>query len=167
MLNKYINVRREMLIFINIDEYHLNNVIIHESVRNTIKQGCLFMKVNYSTNILVLSGIYLNMILSNIEIKECNDSICRIKICTNEQKVLISKIVEIEDKILNHACNNKTKITSIANEILRHGSIKMYHNKQIKYGFNSEIECILRIYGVWYDDKRCGLNYQLIFNKSI
>lgn len=156
-----------MLIVINIDEYNLNNVIIHEPVRNTIKQGCSFMKVNYSTNKLVLNGIYLNMILSNIDIKECNDSTCRIKINTKEQNELISKIVEIEEKILNHACNKKTKITSIANEILRNGSIKPYHNKKIQYGFHNRIECILRIYGVWYDDKRCGLNYQIIINKSI
>lgn len=156
-----------MLIVINIDEYDLNNVLIHEPVRNTIKPGCLFMKVNYSTDKLVLNGIYLNMILSNIEIKECNDSTCRINICTQEQNVLMNKIIDIEEKILNHACNKKTKVTSIANEILRNGSIKPYHNKQIKYGFHSEIKCVLRIYGVWYDDKRCGLNYQIIIIRSI
>tara|TARA_Y100000816_G_scaffold292554_1_gene288579 strand:- start:2819 stop:3334 length:516 start_codon:yes stop_codon:yes gene_type:complete len=151
-----------MHIAVSINNYNIKNVILQEPVKNILRSGCEFIKILYSDINMILNGIYLKINLKDIEILKRKNDMLKMLIDKEKNKDVIELIINIEMELLNMFSLSKMKQQSLYAEFGKLKYLKLYANNKIDEGEYSDMHCILRIFGIWYDDIKCGLNYQLI-----
>lgn len=148
-----------MYITTNILDFKINYIFLHEPVKNIMKTGCEFMKILYSNNTFVMNGVYINIDFNKIELQKRKD-IYKIKIDKGSNKEILDMISKIEHDILDLLPKELIKIYTLDNEYDKCRQLKRYSNIELKNGLYDNFTCTLRIFGVWKDSTRCGLNYQ-------
>tara|TARA_Y100000748_G_scaffold303740_1_gene309904 strand:+ start:1199 stop:1657 length:459 start_codon:yes stop_codon:yes gene_type:complete len=148
-----------MYITTNIDEFKINNIFLHEPVKNIMKTGCEFMKIMYSNSIYVMNGVYLDIILNKVEIQKRKE-MYKIRIDKVQNKDLLTMISKIELEILDLLPSDLCRVYSLDNEYDKSRQLKNYSELDIQPGLYNNLTCTLRIFGVWKDAVKCGLNYQ-------
>jgi hypothetical protein len=146
-----------MNIALPIEDFNINNVFFQEAIKNTILDNSSFIRVIYSNEYCMCNGICIkfNIPILNID-KSFNKYKCTFDIQHNTE--LIQRINNIENEILSK-CNitNKTPMFRIS-EQLKNSFIKV----SIINTYLQNINFIIKISGIWYNEKEYGLTYKFI-----
>ncbi len=151
-----------MNIVLTHNQFNSNNIYFNEPIQNTVMDNSRFIKLIYSNENIMLNGVFL---LLNIKIINKETYFKKIKISydisNSINKEILMNIYNIENNILLKYKSTK-KPRSILYETLNSGVIKIFPNidKDIN---NSNSSFILKISGIWEDDKEYGLTYKILF----
>ena len=172
-----------MLLTLDNDKIFINNIILCEPINNTVIENSKFIRLIYSDNNIIMNGIYIkvSMIINNIE-HAYNKLRCNI--CHNENKIIINTLNNIEKNILNKY-NSSKKPSYKLTECLNKGIIKIFTENYVKTNHrnilndannnhkknlninksinqNVKYDIILKVSGIWVDNREFGLTYKFI-----
>jgi hypothetical protein len=141
----------------NIEQYDENNVYFFEPIKNNIMNDGTFIRILYSTENIMLNGIYLHITLNDIySEKYYNKYRCMFNTITH--KDMIESLKVIEDNILKKT-EIKNKIPQLKiNEQLKNGNIKLF----CEIANKTCCSFILKISGIWETQTNYGLTYKFI-----
>jgi hypothetical protein len=149
-----------MNVVIKEDQLNITNVYYTEPIQNIIMDNSQFIKIVYSTQDIILNGIYLLVELKHIT-KEKYFKKIKISYDVTVNKSILHKIYEIENQLLNKY-NVKHKIQrKIIYDTLSNGVIKMFPNNENDI-INNKNSFILKISGIWENTTEYGLTYKLL-----
>ena len=139
------------------DQYDDKGIFFCDPIKNNIMTEGTFIRILYSTENLLLNGVYLLVTI--------NDFICekyynkyRCVFNPTMHKELIQVLKEIEENILKKIhLNNKTPQTKIY-EQLKNGNVKIFN----EVGNRTSGTFILKISGIWETQFSYGLTYKFI-----
>lgn len=140
-----------------IDQYDENNIFFCEPIKNNVMNEGNFIRIIYSTNNVVLNGVYLLFTLNDIT---CEKYYTKYRCNFNVQfhKDIIENIKIIEEGLLKK-CEISNKVPQFKiYEQLKNGSLKIF----IDVGNISTSSFILKISGVWETQFNYGLTYKFI-----
>jgi hypothetical protein len=142
-----------------IEQYNNENIFFCEPIKNNIMNESIFIRILYSTDLMILNGIYLLVNLNDISYeKYYNKYKCNFNIFNH--KDTIEKLKLIEENILKKYKTNKTP-TFKNYEQLKNGYIKIFNDIEINsYSF------IIKISGIWENYYNYGLTYKFTPTKN-
>ena len=139
-----------------IEQYNNNSLFFCEPIKNNVMNEGNFIRILYSSDIMVLNGIYLFINLTDITCeKYYNKYKCNFN--TNNHKDLIESIKTIEEDILKKYKTTKLPSYKIY-EQLKCGHIKLFNDS----GNHTSCSFILKISGIWETQTNYGLTYKFI-----
>ena len=156
----------------NLKSLDYNAIIINEPIKHSVLQYNYFYKLLYSTNIVVLTSIFILFELNNVILE--NDKALFNKNITNDS--VFNKLNQLEEYLLNLINNSKTKLYKFK---------ELHENQYFKYSLFDDIEkfnnykyvntldeknnkFILKISGIWESKENIGLTFKIIIaNKYI
>ena len=156
----------------NLKSFDYNAIIINEPIKNSVLQYNYFYKLLYSTNIVVLTSIFVLFELGNVIFE--NDKALFNKNTVNDS--VFNKLNHLEEYLLNLINNSKTKSYKFK---------EFHENQYFKYSLSDDIDkfnnykyvdildCknskfILKISGIWESKDNIGLTFKIIIaNKCI
>jgi len=150
-----------MYITSDIVDFNIKNVFLHEPVKNILKTGCEFMKVIYSNKLFVMNGVYVDVVFKNTEIQRRKDTY-RMRIDRISNKEILETISRLERDLLDLLPSDLSRIYSLRSEYDKMRQLKKYGGVELASGIHNNLVCTLRIFGVWKDSTKCGLNYQFM-----
>lgn len=146
-----------MNLILPLSHYNINYIYYGEKMKNTIIYNSFFIKIFYSTNDIILNGLFLNIDLKNKNIYKENGK-NKISFNIKENIEIVSKIELIEKAIL-HKINiiNKTPRLSIY-EQFKNGSLKLNYSND---NYSNDVKCILKLSGIWENDNEYGISFKI------
>jgi len=151
-----------MFLTLNIENFNEKNILLNDPVKNILRSGCEFIKIIYSDKNIILNGIYIKVSFNDIEIIKKKADIYKLKIDKDVNMDIIQLLLIIEHNILNMIDKKIVKVYTLKTELLKLKLIKLHGQINLNSGLYSNMEFIVRIFGIWNDKVRCGLNYQII-----
>lgn len=150
--------------FLIINNFNNDNLILSEKQKNNILVGSDFYRLYYSDEFCTFNGVYFNFMIKNIHIQKYFNKI-KCVFDTEINKTQINNILNIEKNILNkfEPFLNKKK-EYIIEEQIKQGFIKIFMEKQIKYGKYNNINLILKISGIWVQNDKYGLTFRFFIS---
>ena len=140
-----------------LEQYDDNCVYFCEPIKNNIMNDGYFIRIIYSTPLIMLNGIYIAININHTTIERYyNKFKCVFDVTIH--KDLIEKLHIIEENIIKKI-NIKGKIPQYKIfEQLKNGNIKIFsdNNDKITNTF------LLKIAGIWETDTYYGLTYKFI-----
>ena len=144
------------------EQYNIANIYYGEAIQNVIIENSLFIKIIYSTENIMTSGLCLLLQLK-IANKEFYFKKLKFVYDINTNKEILSKIYDIESIIL-HKFGNQKKQRKILYESLSSGTIKLFPNNENELNNNNNNNSfILKISGIWENDTEYGLTYKILY----
>jgi len=153
-----------------LESINYESIIINEAVKNSVLQYNNFYKLIYSTNIVVLTSIFIIFELTHVTIE--NDSISFNK--NNHNFEVFNKLIALEEYLLKLLNSHKTKLYKFK---------EIYDNKTFRFVFNEFNEMlennvntintknynfVLKISGLWESKESVGLTFKfIIVNKYL
>ena len=152
----------------NIENVDYNNIIINDPIKNSVLQYNYFYKLLYSTDIVVLSSVFIIFELNNIVME--NDKVTFNKNSNNTD--VFNKLIALEEYILNLINESKTKLYKFK-ELYEHQYFKFsisddverfndYNNIKLLEVKNNNKKFILKISGIWESKDNIGLTFKII-----
>jgi hypothetical protein len=151
-----------MFLTLDIENFNESNILLNDPVKNILRSGCEFIKIIYSDKNIILNGVYIKIILNDVEIIKKKADIYKLKIDRDVNMEIIRALILIEQNILSMVDECLIKVYSLKIELLKLKLMKLHGQINLNGGNYSKMEFIIRIFGIWNDKVRCGLNYQLI-----
>tara|TARA_Y100000816_G_C25874163_1_gene456176 strand:+ start:44 stop:517 length:474 start_codon:yes stop_codon:yes gene_type:complete len=150
-----------MNITYDIEKYNKKNIFFLETKQNMLMDG-KFTKLLFSDNIFTTIGIFLNIQFNSSTIYQINKK-CILKFEKNDMNMkTINNLANIERTILQYYKNlnncNKEANYLLYNTLMN-GSIKLYVKQ---YSNLSNLKYIIKISGVWENDKEVGITYKFL-----
>jgi hypothetical protein len=152
-----------MNIVLNHNNFNIENINLLKKRNNTVIEGT-FTKFTYSNENLIMNGIYLRLVISNM-ILNYDDKFINITFQPYDKENIeyIQNLTDIEMDILkyyNSLNNSNKKMVGILTSKLFSGNIRS------KIGNSSKINNILtiKISGVWETMNEIGLAIKVIHN---
>jgi len=140
-----------------IDQYDDKWVFFCDPIKNNIMTEGTFIRILYSTENVLLNGVYLLVTINDFT---CEKYYNKYRCIFNPlmHKEFIQALKEIEENILKKVhLNNKTPQTKI-NEQLKNGNVKIF-NEVVN---RTSGAFILKISGIWETQFSYGLTYKFI-----
>lgn len=151
----------QMNITYDIEKYNKKKIFFLETKQNMLMDG-KFTKLLFSDSIFTTIGIFLNIQFNSSTIYQINKK-CILKFEKNDMNIkTINNLANIERTILQYYKNlnncNKEANYLLYNTLMN-GSIKLYVKQ---YSNLSNLKYIIKISGVWENDKEVGITYKFI-----
>ena len=147
-----------MNVILTYKQFQKNHIYFYEPIENTIMANSQFIKLIYSTEDLILNGLYILMNI-NISSKESYFKKMKYNFDLNNNRDLLNNIFRIEKEILNNY-NHSNKIQKLnIYESLNTSSLKIYPSSDSNKPPNN---FILKISGVWENEKEYGLTFKIL-----
>lgn len=139
-----------------IEQYDGNCIFFCEPIKNNIMNDGNFIRILYSTQNMILNGVYLLINLYDIT---CEKYYSKYKCSFNVlyHKEIIENLKIIEEEILKKYKTNKIPSFKIYEQI-KCGYIKIYSD----IGNKQHCSFILKISGIWETQNNFGLTYKFI-----
>jgi len=151
----------QMNITYDIEKYNKRNIFFLETKQNMLMDG-KFTKLLFSDNIFTTIGIFLNLQFNNSSIYQINKK-CILKFERNDiNNKIINNLANIEKGILQyykHLNNCNKEENYLLYNTLINSSIKLYVKE---YNNFSNIKYIIKISGVWENEKEIGITYKFL-----
>jgi len=139
-----------------IEQYNSDFLFFCEPIKNNVMNEGNFIRILYSSDVMVLNGIYLLINLTDISCeKYYNKYKCNFNI--SNHKEIIESLKIIEEDILKKYKTNKIPSHKIF-EQLKAGHIKLFND----IGNNTSGTFILKISGIWETQTNYGLTYKFV-----
>jgi hypothetical protein len=149
-----------MNVVIKEEQFKISNIYYTEAIQNIIMDNSQFIKIVYSNQDIMMSGIFLLVELKHIT-KESYFKKIKITYDTSLNKNILNRIYEIENQLLQKYNNNKKIQRKIIYDTLNNGVIKLFPNNENDL-INNNNSFILKISGIWENDTEYGLTYKLL-----
>ena len=150
-----------MLLLLDKDTYNSKFIILQDPVKNILRHGCEFLRVIYSNENISLNGLYIEFKIIKSSIVRQKNNTMRLKVNKSDNRGCYDDLFQIEKDILALVSPNITKTYALRTEITKIKMLKI-NDFSDNVGFYENLSCILRVFGVWKDNEKCGLNYQII-----
>ena len=148
-----------MNVILSSNQFNKSSIYYDEPIQNIIMDHSKFIKITYSTEDVMLSGIYLSLPIKYSKYEDFYKK-TRVIYDTQLNYQLLNDIYEIETMILNKYSNNsKTQKRSLRNS-LNTGVIKYFSMDNKPYNNNKVF--ILKISGIWENDTEYGITYKIM-----
>jgi len=148
-----------MNVILSSNQFNKSSIYYDEPIQNIIMDNSKFIKITYSTEDVMLSGIYLSLPIKYSKYEDFYKK-TRVIYDTQLNYQLLNDIYEIETMILNKYSNNsKTQKRSLRNS-LNTGVIKYFSMDNKPYNNNKVF--ILKISGIWENDTEYGITYKIM-----
>ena len=151
-----------MFVVLNIENFKERNILLNEPVKNILRVGCNFIKIIYSDENMILNGIYVNITFNDVELIKKKGDLYKLKLNKDMNKEQLKSLIAVEQKILDMVNKDLTKSYNLRTELLKAKLIKLSGQISYDMGNYNNMDFIIRIFGIWSDSLRCGLNYQII-----
>ena len=152
-----------------------NNIIISDKTKNNVisNPNSSYSRILYSNTHVTFNGLLLNFVLNGARVVDSYNKI----LCHVNDNTIIQKILEIEDIILCKYNSRKNKKYKLA-EILKEKCIRIFKNDRInlhntqtksitkKIDVNKPVNIILKISGIWEDNKEYGLTMKFFIQNT-
>jgi len=139
-----------------IEQYNNEHLFFCEPIKNNIMNEGSFIRILYSSDLMVLNGIYLLINLTDIVCeKYYNKYKCNFN--TSNHKDIIENLKTIEEDILKKYKTSKIPSYKIYEQV-KAGHIKIFND----IGNHSSQLFILKISGIWETQSNYGLTYKFI-----
>jgi hypothetical protein len=139
-----------------IEQYNNDFLFFCEPIKNNVMNEGNFIRILYSSDIMILNGIYLLINLTDITCeKYYNKYKCNFNIYNHKE--IIESIRIIEEEILKRYKTDKIHSHKIF-EQLKSGHIKLFND----VGNLTSSSFILKISGIWETQTNYGLTYKFI-----
>ena len=139
-----------------IEQYNNDFLFFCEPIKNNIMNEGNFIRILYSSDIMILNGIYLLINLTDIICeKYYNKYKCNFNIYNHKE--MIESLRIIEEDILKKYKTNKIPSHKIF-EQLKAGHIKLFND----VGNLNSCSFILKISGIWETQSNYGLTYKFV-----
>jgi hypothetical protein len=147
-----------MNIIKTIDQYNDNYVFFCDPIKNNIMNNGNFIRIIYSTPLVVLNGIYILVNIGHVFVEKYYNKL-KCSFDLNQSKHMIEHLRIIEEKLLKRAnIADKTPKYKIYEQLCS-GNIKVFA-ETIDKNINSTF--LLKIAGIWEADAEYGLTYKFI-----
>lgn len=153
-----------MNVVTHIDNFNIYNLFFNEKVNNTVIENSHFIRINYSNDLLSLTGIYIDIYLNITEIDKYYNKY-KYNFSLSNNHAIISKLIELEKTILKSQIFDKFIKTYKLKEQLLSLNIKTFQNNP--YYEDNTLNFILKISGVWITSTQCGLTFKFLTPESI
>lgn len=139
------------------DQYDDNGIFFCDPIKNNIMTEGTFIRILYSTEHMLLNGVYLLVTINDFTCEKYYNKY-RCIFNPSMHKEFIQSLKEIEENILKKVhLNNKTPQLKI-NEQLKNGNVKIF-NEVVN---RTSGAFILKISGIWETQFSYGLTYKFI-----
>lgn len=131
-------------------DYSINNVYFNEPVKNSIIENSKFIRIIYSTNIIIMNGIYIKIEINRpARLPDSTNQKLMFTLETNE--TFINYIRQLEIDILDKVnIQNKRKTFKL---------VDYFATGYFKHTINS---FILKISGIWETEREYGLTFKIM-----
>jgi hypothetical protein len=145
-----------MILVKTIEQFKENSIFFCDPIKNNVMNEGNFIRILYSTNNIILNGVYFLITLNEINCeKYFNKFKCNFNIELN--KYIIDHIKTIEENLLKKYKINKNPNFKIY-EQLKNGNIKIFND----LGNKPFQQFILKISGIWETNMNYGLTFKFI-----
>lgn len=152
-----------MNIILNANEISLHNVVLADKKRNVVIDGT-FAKIIYSSENVVLSGIYLNVPFMSLKLVNCeNDRFLQYNSSDPTNIRIIQEFSKIEFQLLDYYTkfnNLRTNISTSLAKRLQSGKIKISTLNNVC--LNENITIVVKISGIWETLNEIGLAVKIV-----
>ena len=133
-------------------DYSISNVYFNDPVKNSIIENSKFIRIIYSTDIIIMNGIYIKMDINKpVRVTDFINTIPKLIFTLETNESLINYIRQIEIDILNKVNIQTKRKTYKLLDYFVTGYLK-----HINYSF------ILKISGIWETENEYGLTFKII-----
>ena len=141
--------------YIVINKYDENNVLFSNPINNTIINEGQFIRIMYSSDNIMLNGIYFAIKLQTCR-REKYYNKYKYTFNVHDNADLIQHLTNVEYNILHKIDINNNKIPQYKiQDLLSSGSIKSLH-------VSTNNSFVLKISGIWETQFEYGLTYKLL-----
>lgn len=132
---------------------NIDYIYFGDSLQNSIIPNGIFTKIIYSNNDIIMNGLcfYIKFPTHHIY-KDKN------KIKIKKEDDLLNFMFYIENSILQKISLNKTKNYKLKEHLKNGFTIYNFENNS-----DSDIECIIKISGVWETNNEYGITFKITF----
>ena len=148
-----------MNIIFSHNDFDISKVYFITPIKNRLLSNSSFYKLFYTPPLFILNTLYIKLDLKPLCIKQLENKIC-ISFNTDKNKLILTKIKEIEISILNRLSLNKLKTLNCSNQ-LHKGCL--YVNNVYK-NVTKINHLYIKISGIWESEKEYGLSYKFSYN---
>lgn len=137
------------------------HIYFTERVVNTVINNSYFIKILYSNQNIIITGVY---ILLNLKIQRVDEYFKKLKyvIDMKHDASILNRVFQIEKEILEKYNCRKNKKYSIR-EMLSGGNIKIYPNQNHIQNTNQKMYTFtLKISGIWENETEYGVTYKIL-----
>jgi hypothetical protein len=151
-----------MNVVLSTNQFNKSYVYYEKPIENIIMENSKFIKLIYSTEDVMLYGIYIYLPMKSNKHEHHYNKI-RITFDAENNKIWLANIYDIEANILNKYESSKRQ-KRIIHETLSSGIVKIYsNNEQQINGSNSNKSLIVKISGIWESTTEYGVTYKLLY----
>jgi hypothetical protein len=152
-----------MLIAIKPKDFNRNYLMLSEKTKNNIIDDGYFHRLYYSDEYGTVKGFFLDFNLRNVHVERYFNKL-KCNFNKNENSKIIGFIKIIEQIVLDILPykENKTPVYRLS-EQLDNNFIKIFQSDNYKNYKNENINLLLKISGVWSNEKQYGITFRLFF----
>jgi hypothetical protein len=166
MILKYkIIVLYNMFLCVNETNYESNNIIFSQKIKNNIIANGYFHKMYYSDRYFTSNGLLFLFSLKDVSVENYFNRI-KCTFCKKKNKDILLTIRKLEHKILSNFNNKYLRSIYRIEEQLRNEYIKIFSDKKFQRGKVDKLEILLKISGIWSNDRECGITFRFLVNHS-
>ena len=154
-----------MFLIINTIDFNKNNLILSKKMNNNIMPG-FFYRLFYSDEHYTSKGLFLGFDLKLVTIEKYFNKL-KFNFSKMENKQIIGFLKTIERVILDIVPHKEGKIPVYRmEEQLDNDFLKIFYNKKITKNYLSSAKLLLRISGIWVNDKEYGVTFRFFFTQQ-
>ena len=155
-----------MYIVQNYSDFNKHFIMLSNKTRNNIMDNSDFFRIYYSDENINSNGLFLFFSLKKVNLtKYFNKLKCSFDKEKNED--IIKKFTQIEKDILKIVPKTNSKTIYRIGEQLENGFIKIFADiPDIQIGEMKRCELLLKISGIWSNEKKHGLTFRFYIIKK-
>lgn len=151
-----------MFLIINTIDFNKNNLILSQKMNNNVMPG-YFYRLFYSDDCYASKGLFLGFDLKSVTIEKYFNKL-KFNFSKIENNQIIGFLKTIERVILDIVPHKEDKNPVYRmEEQLGNDFLKIFYNKQITKNYLSSAKLLLRISGLWVNDKEYGVTFRFFF----
>jgi hypothetical protein len=146
-----------MYIVEDIDNFNINHLYVSDRQDNTVIDGGNFSKIMYSTTDITLNGVFILCSFINTSVEKNAYNKFKVSWNKDKNKELVEKLKQIEASILNRY--GTTSYSSSLSNLLDYNNFRIF-SEETKLISNTDF--MLRISGLWENEKGSGITYKFL-----
>jgi hypothetical protein len=147
-----------MNVVLTLEQFNKSHLYYSEPIQNIVMDNSKFVKITYSNENVMFSGIYLSLPIKHTKSETYYKKV-KILYDVGANNDWLDKIYNIEADILNKYGSSKRQARRL-HETMSSGVIKIFTNDENE--FINKSSFIVKLSGIWETDSEYGVTYKLL-----